>query len=640
MQQLFETWSILRPQLSPRTAAYAMEPLGVGTSMSESLTSYIVRLAEAHSVTVGDFIGRLLSIIPNPKGTLLTRTALEFRAGGHGFHACGYRINGNSDWSAKWVNALDIATGRSDLRYLTLASLGPALRQPVFRRCRAWCPACLEHWRSTGQVAYEPLAWAIELSCCPLHKLQLRTRCHHCRFQLSPMGVYHRIGYCSRCDGWLGTTTGNAKVDSGTSSQQLRATERIGELLAMLPCFTPETSCERFHVNLTAYLEKVAGGNVAALAEYIQCPRSILQNWLDRKSMPSIDSLLRIAQALNVSVASLFYREALTATNIVAAKQAIAALGNRNVSRSRPASDICKALRRAIKKDPPVSLSDVARSLGYRTTERLYLADRRLCHAIAARYRKSGRSHWWRKPGATRICEGPRMKQILEESLKSKDPVSVHHIAARLGYSNDGYIQKKFPELCAAIGRKIAERKQASLEAMHQSLEKALEEYPAPTLIELARRLGCTTSSTLRSYHPELCDRILARYRTQLEERRRSLRKAAEFSLDETPAPTVHTVCERLGITAWFMNQYFPDVGHRIAERHLRWKAADTARRRSQLGEVVQEIAKEVYTQGLYPSVPRIADRVPPGYRCEWTTFNAAVRQAQIALGIISVSER
>lgn len=610
--------------------------------MTESLTSYIVRLAEAHSVAVGDFIGRLLSRIPNSNGTLLTRAALEFRVGGHGFHACGYRINGNSDWSAKWVDALESATGRSDLRHLTLASLGSALRQQVFRHYRAWCPACLDYWRSMGQAVYEPLAWAIELSsCCPLHSIQLRTRCHHCQYQLSPMGVFLRIGYCSRCGGWLGQSIGDAKSveDSRASPQQLWASQRIGELLAMLPCFTVESSCEHFHASLTAYLEQVVGGNVAALAECIRCPRSILQNWLDRKAMPSINSLLRIAQALNVSVAGLFYRKAPTASDIAAAKQAIAASGNRNVSPSRPASDIRKALRRAIKMDLPVSLSGVARSLGYSTTERLYLADRKVCHAIAARYRKSGRSHWWRKPGATRICEGPRLKQILEESLKSKDPVSVHHIAARLGYSNDGYIQQKFPELCAAIGRKIAKKKQASLEAMHQVLEKALEEDPAPTLVELARRLGCTTSTTLRSYHPELCDRILARYRAHLERRRESLRKVAELSLDETPAPPVRTVCERLGITTWFMNQYFPDVGHRIAERHLRWKAADTARRRGQLGEIVLEIAKEVYSQGLYPSVPRIAARVSPGYRCEWMTLNAAVRQAQRVLGI-SIADR
>jgi transcriptional regulator with XRE-family HTH domain len=162
--------------------------------------------------------------------------------------------------------------------------------------------------------------------------------------------------------------------ESGASPQQLWASEQIGEILAMLRCFTPENSCEHFHANLTAYLEEVVGGNVAALAEYIRCPRSILQNWLDRETMPSIDSLFRIVQALNVSAADLFYRGSPTTTDIATAKQAIAALGNRNVTPSRPASDIRKALRRAIKMNLPMSLSDVARSLGYSTTERLYLA--------------------------------------------------------------------------------------------------------------------------------------------------------------------------------------------------------------------------------------------------------------------------
>jgi len=38
--------------------------------------------------------------------------------------------------------------------------------------------------------------------------------------------------------------------------------------------------------------------------------------------------------------------------------------------------------------------------------------------------------------------------------FESHEPVSVHHIAARLGYSNDGYLQQKFPDLCAAISKR------------------------------------------------------------------------------------------------------------------------------------------------------------------------------------------
>ena len=151
-----------------------------------------------------------------------------------------------------------------------------------------------------------------------------------------------------------------------------------------------------------------------------------------------------------------------------------AAAGHRSVSPSRTAGEIRRSLRTALKTDAPISLSEVARTLGYTTTERLYQADRTLCHKIASRYRQSGRSHWWRRPGATRICEVPRLKEILEKSLKSKEPASVHHIAACLSYSNDGYIQQKFPELCAAISRKIARRKQVYLDAMRRLLNGLL----------------------------------------------------------------------------------------------------------------------------------------------------------------------
>src|SRR5487761_1118979 len=163
MQQSFEMWSLSRPLIPPRTPVYALDPIGIGTAMTESLTSYVIRLAEAHSVTVGDFIGRMLSEIPNPKGTILTSAAKAFRIGSHGFRACGYAVNGATDRTARWVYALETVTGRPDLRYLTLLPLRSALPCQVFRRHRAWCPACLEHWRAVGQTVYEPLAWAFDL---------------------------------------------------------------------------------------------------------------------------------------------------------------------------------------------------------------------------------------------------------------------------------------------------------------------------------------------------------------------------------------------------------------------------------------------------------------------------------------------
>lgn len=636
MQQLFESWSLSRPQIPLRTPAYALEPMAIGTAMTESLSSYIIRLAEAHSVTLGDFIGRVLANIPNPKGTLVTPAAFASRAGSHGFRACSYAINGASERTAKWVYALEAATGRFDLRHLTLLSLRSALPCQVFRHHRAWCPACLDHWRANRQTAYEPLAWAIDLSsACPLHKHPLRSTCHHCSRPSSPLGVFFRIGYCPHCGGWLGQPPSDVDPaqDPAVNQQNLWATEQIGELLAMLPRVNPETSRRHFRGSLAVYLKELVGGNIVAMAEYIHCPPSILQGWLDARTMPRLESLLRIARALNVSIASLFVRDRPIAIDIASARHAVAAAGHRNVSPSRTAAEIRRALRTALKTDAPISLSEVARTLGYTTTERLYQADRKLCHTIASRYRQSGKSHWWRRPGATRICEVPRLKEILETSLKSKEPASVHHIAARLGYSNDAYIQQKFPELCAAISGKIAKRKQVRLDVMRRTLELALGEDPAPTLTELSRRLGCSTSSSLRMHEPRLCDQILARYRNCIEKRRSELRKAAELVLGETPVPSLRSVCAQLGVTAWFMNKYFPDVRRRISEQHRRCSVAETVRRRELLFEVVRDIVAEIHNLGLYPSAAIIADRIPQGLRCEWMTLNAAVRQARTALG-------
>jgi transcriptional regulator with XRE-family HTH domain len=605
--------------------------------MSESLTSYVIRIAEAHSVTVGDLVGRVLSQIPNPQGGLVTPAALASRIGKHGFRACSYAINGNTERTARWVYALEAVTGRSDLRYLTLLSLRSALPCKVFRRHRAWCPACLEHWRALGRTIYEPLAWAFDLShYCLMHRRPLLSTCHHCGKRLSPIGVVSRIGYCQRCGGRLGEATCNEEPaqTAEISHEKLWTSEQIGELLATLPRLNPESSRRCVRETLTVYVEEIVQGNIGALAQYIHCPRSILQSWLDGGRMPRLESLLRIAQSLNVSVSSFFARKEPTAIDITVAKQAIIAAGSRNVSPSRTADEIRNALWMVLREDAPVSLSDVARRLDYTTTERLYQADRKLCHQIVARHRQSGKSHWWRKPGATRICDVPRLREILEESLKSHEPVSVHHIAAFIGYSNDGYLMQKFPELCAAISKKIAEKRHARLDEMRQVLENALGEHPAPTLTELSRRLGCTTSSTLRMHEPDLCNQLLVRYRKHVEERRCALRKAAESALEETPVPSLRSVCERLGITTWEMNQYFPDVRLRIAEQHRRCRSAETARHREMLFEAVRQVATEVYGRGLYPSAARIADRIPKGLRCEWMTMNEAIRQAQKALGI------
>jgi len=48
----YDLWDLPAPPAPMVSRLYSVAPLGLGTSTSESLTSYMVRLAQAHRVSV------------------------------------------------------------------------------------------------------------------------------------------------------------------------------------------------------------------------------------------------------------------------------------------------------------------------------------------------------------------------------------------------------------------------------------------------------------------------------------------------------------------------------------------------------------------------------------------------------------
>jgi hypothetical protein len=53
---IYAEWDLGRPAIPSRSRLYSLEPVGIGTPETESLTSYVSRLAEAHSVRVHDLV--------------------------------------------------------------------------------------------------------------------------------------------------------------------------------------------------------------------------------------------------------------------------------------------------------------------------------------------------------------------------------------------------------------------------------------------------------------------------------------------------------------------------------------------------------------------------------------------------------
>jgi len=67
------------PPMAPRTRLYHLEPIGVGTPVVESLTGYVMRLAEAHCVSTSALVtGEVLPAM-NPTTGFLRRADREER---------------------------------------------------------------------------------------------------------------------------------------------------------------------------------------------------------------------------------------------------------------------------------------------------------------------------------------------------------------------------------------------------------------------------------------------------------------------------------------------------------------------------------------------------------------------------------
>jgi TniQ len=564
-QGVFESWNCTPAVLPPRSRLYALEPIGVGTPFVESLSSYVVMLADAHAVSVGDLVGRELSRVAAKPLISFARFMKENRANSHGFHARTCAINGFGESSERWIEALERTTLRTKLRFLTLSPFdGVFSRLGVSRDTHVWCPTCYHAWRDNDAVIYEPLLWSIGIvTLCPRHLIPLIEQCPHCHCRSKPLTVFSRPGLCSRCHEWLGVCSA-ASAESGVSGRladtdnALWRAEMIGELVASAPRLDGPSLHSVLIANLRACVDAVAGGNLHRFADACRVSRPPLEVHLSGRNVPSIDFLLRICWQLRIPITAFLENDSCrAATYWERARQSVDTM--RMASAFRPVEQVHLALFRADEEEPVPSLMEIARRLGYKGTERLYQVDRDLCKRLSAKYRRSGQSHGWRKRGAEKISEKVDIQALLQESLAQEQPVSPHHIAARLGYANEGYLQRRFPDLCRAIRQKVAAQKVARLANVERVLTDALNEEAVPTLIDLRKRLGYSSSECLQLHFPKLCEQLLARRQAAREQDIADLKRTLQGLLSDAPAVSLRVAGERLGRSVSYLKQLCPE---------------------------------------------------------------------------------
>ena len=181
--------------MTPRVPLYGRFPFGHGTYLTESLTSFVTRLAHARSLPTTDVVEHLaFPLMPRPLsrnvGWYLNRGAASLDALGESAHS--------------FVAAVEALTGQSGLTLHTMLPWARFLNVnhsgALHRGSKRWCSRCFEFWDQHGITPWEPLIWQVNIvRRCPVHRTVLSELCPSCG---KPQPVVNKrvpAGICTSC---------------------------------------------------------------------------------------------------------------------------------------------------------------------------------------------------------------------------------------------------------------------------------------------------------------------------------------------------------------------------------------------------------------------------------------------------------
>jgi hypothetical protein len=385
----YESSDLTMPAIVQSSRLYSLKPCGIGTSLVESLTGYIARLAEAHCVSVGVLYTKEIAPVMG-KGSIFSFRLAE--KAGYPTHA----INSLGITAADFVRAMEMLTKRADLRYLTLLPWSDVLPKGLQRRARAWCPNCLRQWRDAGQTVYEPLLWRINaVTVCPSHQQPLCQVCPHCQFQIGPLDTRTRPGYCSRCSRWLAPVAEESlacqPLPEDDLAWSLWVMTAVGEVLAAAPGLPSPPTKKAVTQSIISCMDQLTGGDALAFAQLLGVGKHAVWNWQAGKTLPQFPLILEMCYSLGSSLPDF-----LSGLRVVSGRKIMGRFSNRNSTQNQHKSyrsrgqriksvEIDQALQAALKENPPPSMKEIVKRLDHssNTIHRHFPA---LCQAIAERF--------------------------------------------------------------------------------------------------------------------------------------------------------------------------------------------------------------------------------------------------------------
>jgi AcrR family transcriptional regulator len=543
-QETVPTWmmwdAVSAPPLQP-SRLYHLEPIGLGTPFVESLSSYILRLAEAHNV-----LPRHLAYYVRDNATEKAHfPSLSFQNA--------YALSSNSGLAQRWVSALERLTLRQDLASLTMLPWAQLFATTgLMHKHLAWCPDCWRGWREAGVPLSIPLLWLVSaVSICPHHQKPLQWYCPGCGHRQPIMAGTGYLGYCAHCHGLLDAASSiekanNPPLDSNARGCDLWIAQSLGALLAA----TPELIRVAADADISQFAEQcikqLGQGNLTNAARLLGLSPPTLSYWRRRNSRVNAISFFTAcfqcgSPPLEVIVHGRFTVQAGRAGS-----------GNepepprpKRYGRRRHLDKEKLALKLeaiiAHSEQQPLNMREVIARLG--------CSRETLTRHFPEQYRIL-QDRYWGHMAAQLKAKREKIAQALAEALQEWPPPTTAEVAERIGYST-GSLFKHFHAQFQAISTRSHDYKEAQVRQEIERLRQALE---------------------------------------------------GELASDEWPPPPTREVLARLHRPPKFVYKHCPEQCRALSARHLAYRRSQGEERMRARQAEVRRVLQEIHDEGLYPS--------------------------------------
>ncbi len=574
LPETYGAWNVKAPEIAPRSALYQVRPIGIGAPETESMTSYLARLAQTHYLSIGDLLKRfVIPVMSVTKG----EPAQKF------YMFSIHTGNGTDSFASVLVKTLEQLTLIEGIAPTTLVLWRNVIAQrELLRSHRAWCADCYAEQHDQGGPIYDHLLWTIALiKVCPRHQRRLMENCPDCGKRIWLMVCRSVPGFCPYCKSWLGAVVKQSAADDLTS--ELRTAGEILDLITTAPILSDAPPKENVTRAVNYLCDSLFEGSSPRMMRWLGLSDLTTRFWIQGLRLPTLKTQLELSALTGIPLVKFFtdpesIPEHLAnhpvevtdcRTNPVRFLHRRNRLGYQNVRGH---------LEAALVEVPPPSLEEVSQRLGYRYSGTLRYKHAELCKKITANYRASEeflRRQQVQGEEERQLPDRETVRQAMEQELNQDCPTTLKELARKLGYRWYGSLCIRFPELSLALMEKRRRREKEllteRLNYCRQVLAQALTENPPPTLAKVASRSPITKMHYFKSYLAEESRAVSARHEAYRQMWLREAEEKMKHSLLEDPPRPLKQIAKELGFYPSTLKSNKPDLCRAISNRYKKY---------------------------------------------------------------------